>query len=357
MTLDRPKSIAFYLPQYHVIPENEAWWGTGFTDWVNVRKAKPLYPGHYQPHVPGELGEYDLLDPTVRRRQAELASRSGIDAFCYYHYWFEGRRLLERPFEEVLASGDPDFPFCLCWANEDWTREWSGSGKVLMPQTYSPDDDVAHGKWLARAFADDRYLRINGKALMLVYRARALPDPARTANAWRTVAKDAGAGEILLCAVESSRREKGDPRQFGFDAAVEFQPDWEKARPPLARTILTKLAATARLPVEAGPRFTRIQYDDLMGSALSGPDVAFPRFRCAVPGWDNTPRRERNAVVVEGNSPERYGEWISDLARRDAPALFVNAWNEWAEGCHLEPCERWGRSFLDAHVRAIKPGG
>ena len=174
------KALAFYLPQYHPIPENDEWWGKGFTEWANVAKAQPLYPGHYQPHLPGELGYYDLRVPEVREAQADLARDHGISGFVYYHYWFHGRRLLNRPFDEVLASGSPDFPFALCWANEEWTRNWDGqSGRVLIRQEYSDADDLAHIRWLATAFADSRYITIDGKPLMLVYRPGVLPDPKR----------------------------------------------------------------------------------------------------------------------------------------------------------------------------------
>ena len=221
-TKPRVRAIAFYLPQYHPTAENDQWWGTGFTDWTNVVRARPLFPGHYQPRLPADLGFYDLRLPEVREAQAELAREHGIYGFCYYHYWFHGKRLLERPFNKVLASGEPDFPFCLCWANENWTRIWDGlDEKVLIEQ-----DDRRHMRWLAQAFRDRRYIRIGDKPLFLVYRAARMPDPLQTATIWREEARKMGIGDIYLCRVESATGEHGDPQLIGFDAAVEFQPDW-----------------------------------------------------------------------------------------------------------------------------------
>ncbi len=204
--------IAFYLPQFHPIPENDEWWGPGFTEWVNVAQAKPLFKGHYQPHIPADMGFYDLRVAETRVQQAQLAKSFGIEAFCYYHYWFEGRRLLQRPFEEVLRSGEPDFPFCLCWANENWTRRWDGSAKsMLLPQSYGPDDDRRHMQWLAGAFADPRYVRVDGRPLFLVYRVSDLPDPARTVEVWKSEAQRLGVGEPYLCAVHSFELDRRDP--------------------------------------------------------------------------------------------------------------------------------------------------
>ena len=221
------RAIAFYLPQYHPIPENDEWWGKGFTGWNNVVKATPRFPGHYQPHLPGELGFYDLRLPEAREAQAELAREHGINGVCYYHYWFNGKLLLERPLHDMLDSGRPDFPFCMCWANENWTRAWDGiSSSVLMPQGYSEEDDKQHMRYLARIFSDTRYIRINGKPLFLIYRASHMPDPRKTANTLREEARKLGIGEVHLCRVESFLSEHDDPRNLGFAAAVEFQPDW-----------------------------------------------------------------------------------------------------------------------------------
>jgi hypothetical protein len=218
---DAIRLLAFYLPQFHPVPENDSWWGKGFTEWTNVVKARPLFRAHHQPHLPSDLGFYDLRLREAREAQAAMAQSYGVTGFCYYHYWFHGRRLLNRPFDEVLSSGRPDFPFCLCWANENWTRRWDGAEhEVLLQQRYSAEDDRAHIEHLLSAFADSRYIRVDGKPLFLVYRTELLPDPARTAEIWRTSALTAGIGDLYLARVENFIPDV-DPKTIGFDAAVE----------------------------------------------------------------------------------------------------------------------------------------
>ncbi len=346
------RSIAFYLPQYHRIPENDQWWGEGFTDWTNVKSASPLFPGHYQPHVPADLGYYDLARPETREAQAGLARRYGIDAFCYYHYWFHGRRLLERPFDEVLRSGRPELPFCLCWANQSWTRAWDGNSRdVLMQQRYSTDDDRRHMDWLLQAFFDPRYLRIDGRPLFLVYSASSLPDPLRTTERWREQARGAGLEDLFLARVESSG-ELGDPRRLGFDAAVQFVPT---NRGGLSRRLAVRAELLRRLGVRSPTRAgTIVAYDKLVRDLMGQADPPYPRFPCVVPSWDNTARRPWAPFIMQDSTPSTFGQWVAKVAEQlgSRPAeerlLFVNAWNEWAEGCHLEPCARWEHGYLEA---------
>lgn len=347
----KAKLIAFYLPQFHPIPENDEWWGKGFTEWTNVTRARPLYRRHHQPHLPADLGFYDLRLPEVREAQAALAREYGVHGFCYYHYWFSGRRLLERPFNEVLQTGKPELPFCLCWANEQWTRRWNAEGRhVLVKQEYSPEDDVRHIRWLISAFADKRYIRVEGKPLFLVYRVDCLPDAARTAAVWREEAKAAGLGDLFLCSVDGNFQ-RADPRTTGFDAAVEFQPDLLFYQNIRTRAWLRFLRWAFRRPL--------LTYDDLVRRAVNGNAPEYRRFRGVTPSWDNTARRGKGAFILEGANPDAYGDWLVRTIRESAPTadgdriVFVNAWNEWAEGNHLEPCQRWGRAYLEATRAAL----
>ena len=350
------RSVAFYLPQFHPIPENDAWWGEGFTEWHNVRKARPRFRGHEQPQLPGELGYYDLREPEARHAQAELARAHGVSAFCYYHYWFNGRRVLERPLTEVLASAEPDFPFMICWANENWTRVWDGGPhEVLLQQQYDHDDDRRHIRALLPVLGDARYVRHDEKPVLLIYRASALPDPLRTTDIWREEVQRAGLGELFLGRVESHLGDRGDPRPLGFDAGVEFAPDIARlparVQPPrVGRAVRRVLRPNSPYRVN-----TVYDYPALVDLALAKPDPGYPVFRCAAPGWDNSPRRSVGARIFRGADPSQFERWLTGLTA-SAPAdgfVFVNAWNEWAEGAHLEPDQRFGRGYLEAHQRAM----
>lgn len=353
--------IAFYLPQFHPIPENDHWWGKGFTEWNNVVKAKPLFRGHYQPHLPADLGFYDLRVPEVREQQANLAREYGIHGFCYYHYWFGGRRLLARPFNEVLKTGQPDFPFCLCWANESWTAGWSGwDGQELMRQRYSAEDDLSHIRWLVKAFEDPRYIRIEGKPLFLIYRASNLPDANRTTAVFRGEAQRKNIGEIFLCRVESFETDWSDPTEMGFDAAVEFAPRWRDLGPAGGQGGIWEWVRAHHLTNRAHRDHFIYDYETVAERASQRAWPHFRYFRCVSPSFDNTPRRPTGGLVLHGATPELYQTWfervLSQTMQQDLPnrVIFINAWNEWAEGNHLEPCQRWGRAYLEATQRAMQ---
>jgi lipopolysaccharide biosynthesis protein len=360
------QTIAFYLPQFHRIPENDAWWGPGFTEWRKVAAARPLFVGHYQPHVPADLGFYDLRIAESRSEQAALARRHGIDGFCYWHYWFQGRRLLERPLTDMLASGQPEITFCLCLANENLTRRWDGhDDEILVEQRYSADDDRAHMAYLAEAFRDPRYMRVEGRPLLLIYRARRLPEPRTTAARFREEAHRLGAGEIFLCCVESFPEERGDPEVVGFDAAVEFQPDWAMLTKDLCGGPLRVFDANGEIiavtkAFHDESVFAVYDYAAVVDRMIAKPPASYLRFPCVVPMWDNSPRRGSiaNSVILHGSTPADYERWLraaSAQARRipGKALVFINAWNEWAEGTHLEPDVRHGRAYLEATRRAI----
>ncbi len=348
--MNKTKLIAFYLPQFHPIPENDEWWGKDFTEWTNVRKAVPLFPGHYQPHVPGQLGYYDLRSSDIRDAQAALAKEYGIQGFCYYHYWFNGRPLLEQPFNEVLRSRKPDLPFCLCWANENWTRRWDGEDKkVLIAQKYSHEDDRRHIESLIPAFRDERYIRINDKPIFLVYKTNLLPDAKKTAEIWRDTAKSAGLGDIYLIRIENYFRDFDPaPEEIGFDAAVEFAPHLGSFGPRVTSTVSLYDEA-----LNANPQI--YDYDNIMKEMLTRPKPPYKLFRGGFPSWDNSARRSNSPVIFINSSPEKYAFWLAHIiwytlehSAEEEQLVFINAWNEWGEGCHLEPDEKYGLRYLEA---------
>lgn len=345
--------IAFYLPQFHPIPENDAWWGKGFTEWTNVAKAKPLFPGHYQPHVPSDLGFYDLRVPETREAQANLARINGIEGFCYYHYWFGGQQILNRPFDEVLASGQPDFPFCLCWANESWAGVWHGApGRKLIEQTYPGEEDHRqHFNLLLSAFRDDRYIKVDGKPFFAIYAPKSLPNPDRVVSLWRAMAAAAGLPGLYFVAIAWDL--DWDPVAHGFDAVIIQR--LAPRRPWYHVSGITKLVSRAIGRLLQWPSIYSYAHASpcLLPTELPGENY----FPCVIPNWDNTPRSGARGLVLHGSTPELFRNHFRralELTER-VPAerrfIFVKSWNEWAEGNHLEPDQRNGTSYLDV-IRA-----
>lgn len=340
--------IAYYLPQFHPIPENDEWWGPGFTEWRNVAKAKPFFPGHYQPHIPGDLGFYDLRVPETRLAQAEMARQAGVEAFCYYHYWFAGEQLLERPFDEVLRSGEPDFPFCLCWANHSWTGIWFGApDRVLKEQTYpGMKDHEEHFNWLLRAFSDDRYITVEGKPIFLVYHPMEVPDIVRVTDFWRELAVRAGLPGLYLIGV--SKQHRWDPHEHGFDASVS------ERLPPLTRNVsdaYRSLQLKSKLLRKKLP--TVYSYEEVLSRLVPREKPPYQDYPCVIPNWDNSPRSGLNGLILHDSTPELFRRQLKVALERVAPEapseriVFLKAWNEWAEGNYVEPDLKFGHDYLD----------
>lgn len=348
MTASKARLVTFYLPQFHPIAENDEWWGKGFTEWTNTAKAKPMFRGHYQPHVPADLGFYDLRVPETREAQAALAREHGIEAFCYYHYWFAGRRILERPFQEVLASGKPDFPFCLCWANETWTGIWHGApDRILIEQTYPGEaDHRAHFATLLPAFTDPRYLRVDGKPIFLIYKPEKLPDSRKVLDLWREMAVQAGLPGLHLVAMSS--RPAWNPTPHGFDATVNgpliLTRPWVSRRQPI-KWLRKRYEEAIGLP-------TIIPFEKIVREQMPAKVTTHEAYPCLVHAWDNTPRAGKNGVVLSGSTPELFRELLRGALRavEDLDAghrfVFLKSWNEWAEGNHLEPDLKDDKKYL-----------
>lgn len=353
------KLIAFYLPQFHPIPENDTEWGRGFTEWTNVTRAMPQFRGHYQPHLPEDVGFYDLRIKEVQERQVELAKNYGIYGFAIYYYWFAGKRVLEKPLDNFVENPKIDFPFCLIWANENWTRRWDGhEDDVFLAQVHTPESDVEFIKDAEKYLRHPNYIKVEGKPLLIVYKCQLLPNAAETIQRWRDYARSSGLGELYLMAAQTMGFE--DPTPLGFDAAMQFPPHNEHMKP------------TVRLDYwdGVGPA---ILNKDFEGGIYSYPAVVemklrpaatppYELYETAFPMWDNTARRPTNGWIYAYSSPELYRLWLTRLCNnalaRSNPArrmVFLNAWNEWAEGAHLEPDRRYGYAFLKAtrDARAI----
>ena len=342
------RALAYYLPQFHPFPENDAWWGKGFTEWTNVTRAHPLFQGHIQPKIPGLLGYYDLRDINVMKRQAELAQQFGIYGFCFYYYYFNEKRLMEKPLENFLHCKDVNIPFCLCWANENWTRRWDGKeNDILIAQTYSPEDDIAFIKGLLPYFKDKRYIRIHGKPVLLIYNVKQFPEISATVQRWReTLRKEQE--ELYLVMVHFYGPH--DPRPCGFDAAAEFRPH-ELQHSWLAYDAVPQLV----------PGFQGSVWDYDTVAQLNPPrPEEYTLFRGVCVNFDNTARRGATADLFVNSTPAAYEAWFDQVCRftqahmpPEECYVFINAWNEWAEGAMLEPDRAWGFSYLNATSRVL----
>ena len=355
--MSKPRILAFYLPQFHPIPENDQWWGKGFTEWTNVGKAKPLFRGHYQPHVPADLGYYDLRVPETRIAQAEMARKYGIEGFMYWHYWFgNGKRLLERPFNEVLKSGEPDFPFALAWANETWKGFAHGlkNRNVLIEQLYPGDEDyIAHFNEVLPAFKDKRYITVDGKPIFLIYKPHQLPDASHFINLWQRLAKENGLPGIYFIAHHQSTKEHNykpereslqEMLSWGFDAVnfVRLTKCLEN------RSLFDKLYGRIKRFVYKIP--LAIPYKKAMRYFTADIDKDERVIPSIIPSWDHSPRSGKEALVLTNSTPELFGQHIdnvlNNVSEKENKLIILKSWNEWAEGNYMEPDLRWGTQFL-----------
>lgn len=347
------KLLAYYLPQFHPIPENDTWWGKGFTEWTNVTRALPQFEDHYQPHLPSDLGFYDLRNEAVLEQQVALAKEYGVFGFCMYYYWFGGKRLLERPLDALYRRKDIDFNFCLCWANENWTRRWDGAeAEVLMAQTHSPESDKQFILDAISYMDDPRYIRVDGRPVLVIYRVGLFPQPKETVERWREVAK-AELGQDLFLVYAMTFGERAKPSDYGFDAAIQFPPHGIHADEITDK--FEKFSSTY-----SGHIFDYKSIYPHIREQLSQFD--FPVIPGVFPCWDNTSRRGEAGNCFHDATPAHYADWLAEAALHsverpvfDQSFVVINAWNEWAEGAHLEPDQRYGHAYLRATAEVLRP--
>lgn len=354
----KPRIIALYLPQYHPIPENDEWWESGFTDWVNVKKAKPLFQGHLQPRVPQNNNYYDLSQPCTLRWQASLANKYGVYGFCFYHYWFAGgKTLLEKPAEILLANKDIPLNYCFSWANEPWTRSWDGKkNKVLIPQEYGGKDDWCnHFEYLLPFFKDARYIKEDGCPMFIIYKSQSMPKADEMMNLWNTLAIQNGFKGIHF--VETLRNGTIDSRALPFKARMEFEPSRTNFQQPsyllnykrIRRTIIKMLNITFGTSIMYNTAFSFKEVTE-RAINLKSPVGTYGGVFC---GWDNTPRRGLASTIVLPPSKQEFKTYLQKVIDKTqnvykANYVFINAWNEWAEGTYLEPDETNGLAYLEA---------
>jgi len=358
------KTVAFYLPQFHEIPENNKWWGKGFTEWTNVKKAKPLFEGHYQPRIPYENNYYDLSKKENIKQQAELARKYGINGFCIYHYWFNGKKLLEKPLEILLQNKEIDIEYCICWANESWTNAWtSSSNKVLIEQTYGSEEEWSeHFKYFLKFFKDKRYMREDGKPILIIYRPELIPDLNKMLDYWEALAKDNGFKGICYGYQQSGLDDlKMDQSRFTLD--IEYQPKYalkEKDEKNVIRKIIRNVVTRMNNGIfknnnlkRSAIRVRRYNYDEIWNNIINRHARSDKSVAGAFVDWDNTPRRGVNGFVIDGASPEKFEKYLKmqfENIRNNYHNnyLFIFAWNEWAEGGYLEPDKKFNYGYLEA---------
>ena len=364
----KARVIALYLPQFHPIPENDKYWGKGFTEWTNVGKAKPLFRGHYQPRVPADLGYYDLRMPEVREAQAELAREAGIEGFCYWHYWFgNGKRLLERPFNEVLASGKPDFPFCLGWANHSWSTKFWEKGKnftkdvIIMEQLYPGESDyINHFNTVLPAFKDNRYITVDEKPLFLLWDA-SVPELKSFIEIWRKLAKDNGLEGIHFVGTRIRRFSiREEVFSLGFDAITNGPLNsWRSECAAMGSKYLKMFRSFLSFKV-AGVALQKYEYKDIIKNLCNDEDFEENVYPTILSGMDRTARSGRKAIIYHNYTPDLFGKHVDDVLEHvknkslEHKIVFLRSWNEWAEANYMEPDIRYAHQFLDELKKKLK---
>ena len=373
------KVIAFHLPQFHEIPENNEWWGKGFTEWTTLKKAKPLFEGHYQPRIPLNGNYYNLLEPEVMEWQCKIAREHGIYGFCFYHYWFDGHLLLEKPVEQYLQNEKCDLPFCICWANEHWTRAWeSKKNQVLIAQRYGGEKEwKEHFEYLLPFLKDHRYIRFNGKPLVVIYRPELIDCLNDMLDCWQRLAAEAGIGKLSFAYQYVNFDLDDNKDDSRFDYAIEYQPVYANRYMSLQNGNKNKTKEKVKVFFEKnfniildtnsikrlwreGPK--KIDYDRVWNYILKSKPKDEKHLPGAFVDWDNTPRKGENGTVYENVSPEKFGRYMKDLiikAKEEyhKDCIFVFAWNEWSEGGYLEPDERNGYANLEQIRKALEETG
>lgn len=383
------KIIAFYLPQFHEIPENNEWWGKGFTEWTNTKKAKPLFKDHYQPREPLNDNYYNLLDDGVKEWQINLAKEYGIHGFCFYHYWFKnGKKLLEKPIEQYLENKDLDLPFCLSWANEPWSRRWDGSEhKVLMPQEYGDEKEwKEHFYYLLPFLKDERYIKLEGKPIFIIYKPNIIPCMNDMIDCWQRLAQSNGLESISFIYQHPEFHFIENKDDSKFEMGIEFEPLYSFARSRVGKNTKDKLKDLFRLYNQGTNiflnrskqilnglmdrnisnkftfRFTVTDirdYDALVKTSISYTPLNEKNIPGVFTDWDNTARRGKNATLFIGSTPEKFKDYLSIQIKRakevyNKDMIFINAWNEWAEGAYLEPDKKHRFAYLQAVKDALK---
>lgn len=353
--------IAFYLPQFHPIPENDRWWGKGFTEWTNVAKAKPLFKGHLQPKLPGELGFYDLRIPEIRELQAKLAKSYGIEGFCYWHYWFgNGKKILDKPFNEVLESGKPEFPFCLAWANESWTGTWHNAcGKILQKQLYPGGKDyIEHFNYLAKAFRDKRYITIEGKPLFIIYHPSDIPDLQYFIKIFKEKSINIGLEGIHIAGFSDSKII--NPIRYGLDSIVYSNfATLKKVSKEIYNKLYFKRKVNQLLYMIKKRPINIYDYKDAIKVWNLYEDFDFEYYPVAFPNWDNSPRCGKNSIIINGSTPELFEKHLEQIINRikkrskEKQIIFIKSWNEWAEGNYLEPDANFKRKYLEVIQKVL----